>query len=80
MKKSKKPRKALEKALNIKVSIGEIDYKNVPLLKKFLSSRYKLLSQKASGLSAKKQRKLKTEVKKARIMGLIPFTDRHAIN
>ena len=58
---------------------SEIDYKNVAFLRKFLSSRYKILPQKLTGLSAKSQRKLKTEVKKARIMGLLPFTDRHSL-
>jgi small subunit ribosomal protein S18 len=57
----------------------DIDYKNVSLLKKFLNSRFKILPSSATGISAKKQRKLKFEIKKARIMGLLPFTDRHAL-
>ncbi len=58
---------------------SDINYKNVDFLKQFLSSRYKILPRKLTGLSAKNQRKLKTEVKKARIMGLLPYTDRHSL-
>ncbi|PIR42721.1 30S ribosomal protein S18 [candidate division WWE3 bacterium CG_4_9_14_0_2_um_filter_35_11] len=62
------------------ISVAEIDYKNVPILKKFIGAREKIMSRKDSGLSAKKQRKLQAEIKKARIMGLLPFTDRHALS
>lgn len=62
-----------------KSAIGEIDYKNVEVLKKYLSPRYKILPKKVSGLSSKNQRKLTNEIKKARIMGLLPFTDRHSL-
>ena len=58
---------------------ADINYKNIAFLKKFLSSRYKILPRKVTGLSAKSQRKLKTEIKKARIMGLLPYTDRHSL-
>lgn len=60
--------------------ISEINYKNPAFLRGFLSPRYKILPRKLTGLSAKKQRLLTTEIKKARIMGMLPFTDRHAIN
>ncbi len=59
---------------------SDIDYKNVAFLKKFMSSRHKIFSGKVTGLGAKNQRKLKTEIKKARVMGLLPFTDRHALS
>lgn len=72
-----KREKKVKKSL---VSLVEIDYKNIRILKKFIGPREKLLSKKLSGLSAKKQRKLTREVKKARIMGLLPFTDRHALS
>ena len=64
---------------SIGVKTSEINYKNAIVLKKFLSSRFKILPLKATGLNAKNQRKLKTEIKKARIMGLLPFTDRHSL-
>lgn len=62
------------------ISVFDIDYKNVSILKKFIGAREKIMSRKDSGLSAKKQRKLQAEIKKARIMGLLPFTDRHALS
>ena len=61
------------------ISFKDIDYKNVSLLRKFLSSRFKILPSSTTGITAKKQRKIKFEIKKARIMGLLPFTDRHAL-
>ncbi|OGC46923.1 30S ribosomal protein S18 [candidate division WWE3 bacterium RIFCSPHIGHO2_01_FULL_35_17] len=62
------------------INVKDIDYKNVSILKKFIGAREKIMSKKDSGLSAKKQRKLQVEIKKARIMGLLPFTDRHALS
>jgi len=55
------------------------DYKDVLILKRFLSERGKILSSSISGISSKHQRKLATEVKKARYMALLPYTDRHAL-
>jgi small subunit ribosomal protein S18 len=55
------------------------DYKEVLVLRRFISDRGKVLPQKYTGLTAKNQRLLATEVKKARYMGLLQYTDRHAI-
>ena len=55
------------------------DYKEVLVLKRFISDRGKIIPQKYSGLTSKNQRKLAKEVKKARYMGLIQYTERHAI-
>jgi len=63
--------KSKAQALNIKTK--DIDYKNFNILKEFLSDRAKILPRKYSGLSAKQQRKLSTEVKRARFLGLLPF-------
>jgi small subunit ribosomal protein S18 len=48
-------------------------------LRRFINERGKVLPQKYSGLTAKNQRLLAKEIKKARYMGLLPYTDRHAI-
>lgn len=53
--------------------IEEIDYKDVELLKKFISERGKILPRRVTGTSAKNQRKLTVAIKRARIMGLLPF-------
>ena len=52
---------------------SKIDYKDVKKLQRFLSERGKILPRRVSGVCAKHQRKLTTEVKRARIMSLIPF-------
>ncbi|MET3575890.1 30S ribosomal protein S18 [Bhargavaea ullalensis] len=55
-------------------NITHIDYKDVDLLKKFISERGKILPRRVTGTSAKWQRKLTVAIKRARIMGLLPFT------
>ena len=48
-----------------------IDYKNVKLLKKYISETYKILPSRITSVSQGKQRKLNNEIKKAKILGLI---------
>ena len=48
-----------------------IDYKNVVLLKKYISDNGKITSSKISSVSFSKQKKLTKEIKKAKILGLI---------
>ena len=48
-----------------------IDYKNVGLLKKYVSDNGKIISSKITSVSYNKQRKLTREIKKAKILGLI---------
>ncbi|MFL0734428.1 MAG: 30S ribosomal protein S18 [Prochlorococcus sp.] len=52
-----------------------IDYKNVDLLKKFITDRGKILPRRLTGLTAKQQRDLTTAVKRARIISLLPFVN-----
>ena len=54
-------------------NITNIDYKDVDLLKKFISERGKILPRRVTGTSAKYQRKLTSAIKVSRIMGLLPF-------
>ncbi|ACA42211.1 30S ribosomal protein S18 [Lysinibacillus sp. fkY74-1] len=54
-------------------NITHIDYKDVDLLKKFISERGKILPRRVTGTSAKYQRKLTSAIKVSRIMGLLPF-------
>lgn len=53
--------------------IEYIDYKDTDLLKRFISERGKILPRRVSGTSAKNQRRLTIAIKRARIMGLLPF-------
>ncbi len=57
-------------------NIKEIDYKNTELLKKFLSGLYKIKSKKKTGVCAKHQRKLSQAIKRARSLGILPFTSK----
>ena len=48
-----------------------IDYKNISLLRKYVSENDKILSSKITSVSNGKQKKLTKEIKKAKILGLI---------
>ena len=49
----------------------EIDYKNLKLLKRYVSENSKILSSRITGVSQGKQKKLASEIKKAKILGLL---------
>ncbi len=51
----------------------EPDYKNVTVLKNFISERYKILPRRVTKLCAKHQRRVAREIKRARILALLPF-------
>jgi len=55
--------------------ITHIDYKDVDLLKRFISERGKILPRRVTGTSAKYQRKLTIAIKRARSMALLPFVN-----
>ena len=48
-----------------------IDYKNVKLLRRYISDTYKIMPSSITSVSQNKQRKLTSEIKKAKILGLI---------
>lgn len=54
-------------------NIQEIDYKDINLLRRFISSYSKIVSRKRSGVCSFHQRKLSNAIKRARIMALLPF-------
>lgn len=51
-----------------------IDYKDIDVLQKLLTNRGKIFSRKRSGNCAGCQRKVKTAIKRARYMALLPYT------
>ena len=72
--KSRKFKKPKRKVCYFTVSkIKYIDYKNVPLLKRFTTERGKILPRRTTGTSAKYQRMLAEAIKLAREIGLLPF-------
>jgi small subunit ribosomal protein S18 len=52
---------------------GTIDYKNVVLLRKFITPDGKILPRRVSRLNAKQQRYIANAIKNARMVGLLPF-------
>jgi small subunit ribosomal protein S18 len=50
------------------------DYKNDEALRSFISDRGKILPRSRTGVCAKHQRRLSQAIKRARYLGLIPFT------
>ena len=56
---------------------GTIDYKNVILLRKFITAEGKILPRRSSQLTAKQQRYMAKAIKNARIMGLLPFINKN---
>lgn len=53
-----------------------IDYKDVDLLRKFITERGKILPRRITGLTAKQQRDLTQAIKRARVLALLPFINR----
>jgi small subunit ribosomal protein S18 len=51
-----------------------LDYKEVELLRKFLTTSAKVMSRKRAGTSAGEQRALQLAIKRARFIGLLPYT------
>ena len=53
-----------------------IDYKDVDLLREYITERGKILPRRITGLTAKQQRALTVAIKQARILALLPFLNR----
>ena len=52
---------------------GDIDYKDVVRLKKFISERGKILPRRVTGTCARHQRELTVAIKRARHLALLPY-------
>jgi small subunit ribosomal protein S18 len=50
-----------------------IDYKDVDLLRKFVTERGKILPRRITGLTSQQQRDLTLAIKRSRIVALLPF-------
>ena len=57
--------------------IAEVDYKDVNILKEFISENGKLIPARITGTRTHYQRQLSTAVKRARFLALMPYTDLH---
>ena len=63
----------INKKLLLRKKEHNINYKNVFLLRKFISIEGKILPRRLTNLNTKKQRYLAKAIKNARIMGFLPF-------
>jgi len=54
----------------------EIDYRDIEVLRRFVSGQAKIIDPRHTGICAKHQRRIARAIKRARIMGLLPFVRR----
>ncbi len=57
--------------------IEQVDYKDVALLKDFITENGKIIPARITGTKARYQRQLSTAVKRARFLALLQYTDLH---
>jgi small subunit ribosomal protein S18 len=57
----------------------KIDYKNIELLKKYVTEQGKILPRRATGVTVQEQRKLAKAIKRARILAFFPFVNSNSI-
>ena len=57
----------------------KIDYKDVDLLKNFITEQGKILPRRATGVTVQQQRKITKAIKRARILSLLPFVSSNSI-
>ncbi|MBV2264393.1 MAG: 30S ribosomal protein S18, partial [Thauera sp.] len=57
--------------------IEEVDYKDVEILKDFITENAKIMPARITGTKAGYQRQLSVAVKRARFLALMPYTDLH---
>ena len=57
--------------------VQEIDYKDLEVLKQYVSETGKIVPSRITGTEAKYQRQLATAIKRARYLALLPYTDAH---
>ncbi|ABG42247.1 MULTISPECIES: 30S ribosomal protein S18 [Paraglaciecola] len=57
--------------------VVQIDYKDIAMLKNYVTESGKIVPSRITGTSAKYQRQLSTAIKRARFLALLPYTDSH---
>ncbi len=58
-----------------RLPIEDLDWKNFPSLRRFVSERGKIRSRRITGLSRRQQAMVASAVKRARTMGLLAYPD-----
>jgi small subunit ribosomal protein S18 len=57
--------------------LNDVDYKDIHLLKKFITENGKIVPSRITGTKARFQRLLALAIKRARFLALLPYTDKH---
>lgn len=57
--------------------IAEIDYKDISMLKNYITETGKIVPSRITGTKSKYQRQLAQAIKRARFLALLPYTDAH---
>jgi len=57
--------------------IKEIDYKDLEMLRGYVTETGKIVPSRITGTKTHYQRQLATAVKRARFLALLPYTDKH---
>ena len=57
----------------------KIDYKDIDLLKLFVTEQGKILPRRATGVTVQQQRKLAKAIKRARVLSLFPFVASNSV-
>ena len=57
--------------------IAQVDYKDVDLLRDFITENGKIMPARITGTKTRFQRQLSTAIKRARFLALMPYTDLH---
>jgi len=69
-----------KKQKNSPISLNQkIDYKDIDLLRLFVTEQGKILPRRATGVTVQQQRKLAKAIKRARILSLFPFLASNSI-
>ena len=62
------------------ISINQkIDYKDIDLLKLFVTEQGKILPRRATGVTVQQQRQIAKAIKRARLLSLLPFVAKNSI-
>jgi small subunit ribosomal protein S18 len=57
----------------------KIDYKDIDLLKLFITEQGKILPRRATGVTVQQQRQITKAIKRARVLSLLPFISQNSI-
>ena len=74
---NQKPNKKKVKIMSKYELPKKFDYKDIDILKQFITETGKIIPARVTGVSASNQRKVTKSIKIARFLALLPYTDMH---